>query len=124
LKELAERNKQLGKIEQSKQCLNELKEVQLDDTTKALESKAEACLKLGLLEFQNGNLQSSVNYFEREFFEKAKELKQRKLIDIGRVNTGIVKGLNSLDLYKDIIKNNFPAFLSWKFKRNLNVGKL
>jgi hypothetical protein len=108
-------------MEQSKQCLNELKDVQLQDSAKALESKAEACLKLGLIEFQGGNLQSSVNYFEKEFFEKAKELHNRPLIDIGRVNIGIAKGLNTLDLYKDIIKNNHQAFLAWKFKRNPNV---
>lgn len=123
LKELAERNKQLGRMEQSKQCLNELKDVQITNKEKALESKAEACLKLGLLEFQNGNLTNSVNYFEKEFFEKAKELKDRNMIDIGRVNTGIAKGLNGLDLYKDIIKNNYQAFLSWKFKRNPSAAK-
>ncbi len=123
LKELAERNKQLGRMEQSKQCLNELKDVQITNKEKALESKAEACLKLGLLEFQNGNLQNSVTYFEKEFFDKAKELKDRYMIDIGRVNTGIAKGLNGLDLYKDIIKNNYQAFLSWKFKRNPNATK-
>ena len=123
LKELAERNKQLGKLEKSKLCLNELKDVQLSNKGRALENKAEACLKLGLLEFQNGNLQSSVGYFEKEFFEKAKELKDRSMIDIGRVNTGIAKGLNGLDLYKDIIKNNYQAFLSWKFKRNPNATK-
>ncbi len=123
LKELAERNKQLGRMEQSKLCLNQLKEVQLPDSSKALESRAEACLKLGLLEFQNGNMQSSVNYFEKEFFEKAKELQDRRLMDIGRLNTGVVKGLNGLDLYKDIIKNNYPAFLAWKFKRNPNAVK-
>ena len=120
LKQLAERNKQLGKMEQSKQYLNELKDVQIQDPNKALESKAEACLKLGLLEFQNGNLQNSVNYFEKEFFEKAKELKDRKLIDLGRVNTGIAKGLNGLELYKNVIKNDFGAFLNWKLKRTLN----
>lgn len=121
LKELAERNKELGRMEQSKQCLNDLKDIQLTDPVKALESKAEACLKLGLLEFQNGNLLGSVNYFEKEFFEKARELKDRKLIDVGRLNTGVAKGLNTMDLYKDIIKNNYYAFLSWKFKRNPNA---
>lgn len=123
LKELAERNKQLGKMEQSKQCLNELKDVQLQNSTKALESKAEACLKLGLLEFQNGKLDSCVGYFEKEFFEKAKELQDQRLINIGRVNIGIAKGLNSLSLFKDIIKNNYNAFLSWKFKRNHSAPK-
>eukprot|EP00826_Nyctotherus_ovalis_P038535 TRINITY_DN3614_c0_g1_i15.p3 TRINITY_DN3614_c0_g1~~TRINITY_DN3614_c0_g1_i15.p3 ORF type:complete len:160 (+),score=63.58 TRINITY_DN3614_c0_g1_i15:359-838(+) len=123
LKELAERNRQLGNMEASKKCLNELKEVQLTSKEKALESKAEASLKLGMLEFQNKNLQNSVMYFEKEFFEMAKELKDQKLINIGRVNTGIAKGLNKLDLYKDIIKNNYQAFLSWKFKRNPNATK-
>lgn len=123
LKELAERNRQLGNMEASKKCLNELKEVQLTSKEKALESKAEASLKLGMLEFQNKNLQNSVMYFEKEFFEMAKELKDQKLINIGRVNTGVAKGLNKLDLYKDIIKNNYQAFLSWKFKRNPNATK-
>ncbi len=109
-------------MEQSKQYLNELKDVQVGDQAKALESKAEACLKLGLLEFQNGNLSSSVGYFEKEFFEKAKELHDRKLIDIGRVNTGVAKGLNGMDFFKNIIKNDFQAFLAWKLKRNPNVS--
>ena len=109
-------------MEQSKQYLNELKDVQIKDEEKALESKAEACLKLGLLEFQNGNLQSSVNYFEKEFFEKAKQLKVRQMIDTGRINTGIAKGLNGLELFKNIVKNDFMTFLTWKIKRSNNTS--
>ena len=123
LKELAERNRQLGNTEASKRCLNELKEVQVTDKEKALESKAEASLKLGMIEFQNNNLQDSVTYFESEFFNMAKELKDQRLINIGRVNTAIAKGLGKLDLHKDIIKHNYQAFLSWKFKRELTTGK-
>jgi len=58
-------------------------------------------LKLGVLNYKEGLIPRSVNYFQRNF-DLARELKENELIDAARVNFGIANGMKN---YKTITKD-------------------
>lgn len=87
---LAETHKGLGNIEESKKHLEALLNVSVEGKNFALEGHAEAALKLGLLEYEEGSLSTAVTYLERHF-DYVRKMEDKVLIDVARINLGIAK---------------------------------
>jgi len=77
---------------------------------------AKSLLNLGRLNFQQGNLQDSYKFLNK-FFLKAKNVGDKKLLDIARVNLGMIKGSQGMSEYIKLINNSqYSDFLKMKLK--------
>ena len=54
-------------------------------------SQARACCSLGKIYSAAGKFDRAVTYFER-FFEVARSLNDRRMLDVARVNLGVARG--------------------------------
>jgi len=53
--------------------------------------EARACCSLGKIYAEEGKFDRAVTYFER-FFEVARSLNDRRMLDVARVNLGVARG--------------------------------
>ena len=113
---LADKYKKIGKLEESKNCLEKLLDVKVENKDIVLKIKAEAALKLGTLEYEAGHVSTAVTFLEKNF-DMAREIKDKQYIDKAKINLGIAKAYSSLEIFKSIVKNDQQAFLNWKIKR-------
>jgi uncharacterized short protein YbdD (DUF466 family) len=75
---------------------------------------AKALLNLGRLHFKQNNFEQSYKHL-KSFFRKCKTNENKELLDIGRVNLGMIKGTQGMDKYIEMIKNsNSRTFLKSK----------
>jgi len=84
--------------------------------------KAEAFLKLGLLNYQEGIVRRSVDCLQ-EHFKLARTVnedqKSQKQIDKARVNLGIAQANTMIENYKYLVLNDLNGLLDWKIKRQM-----
>jgi len=77
---------------------------------------AKSLLNLGRLNFQQENLEDSYKYLNK-FFKRAKNVGDKKLLDIARVNLGMIRGSQGMNDYIKLINNTeFSDFLKMKLK--------
>jgi len=111
---IAQTYKALGSINQAIEHLEKLQEKALN--TGNIRAQAEASLSLGLLYQSQGLNKKSVELLENHF-SLAKQLADRKMIDIARVKLGVIQACCSQDSYIDVVSDNLKALLAWKIKR-------
>ena len=77
---------------------------------------AKSLLHLGRLYFNEGTLNSSLDYLLK-FYRKSKTIETKELMDIARVNLGMIKGTEGMEEYINQIKNNdYDKFLKDKLE--------
>ena len=79
-------------------------------------AQAEACAALGSIHSSGGEHHLAVHCFERTF-DLARTVGDRSLIDSARINLGMARGNLAMARYMDIVKDNLPALLNWKTRR-------
>ena len=68
------------------------------------------------MNFQKGNLEDSYKFLNK-FFKKAKNVGDKKLLDIARVNLGMIRGSQGMNEYIKLINNTeYSDFLKMKLK--------
>lgn len=73
-------------------------------------------LHLGRLHFRENSLDSSEKNLTK-FFKKAKNFESKELLDIGRINLGMIKATRGMKDYIDMINNtDYNEFLGMKLK--------
>ncbi|KAG1676973.1 hypothetical protein FOA52_014850 [Chlamydomonas sp. UWO 241] len=77
---------------------------------------AMACCSLGTIYLEQGEHLKAVNFFER-FFEVARGLGDRKILDTARFNLGVAKGMLRSDAFMQVVANDLPKLLEWKASR-------
>lgn len=86
------------------------------------QAQADAALKLGLLNYQEGIIQKSVSYFQKHFELTRKDesaTKSQRAIDSARVNLGIAQANTMMEACKNLVLTDVQALLEWKVKRNM-----
>ena len=77
---------------------------------------AKSLLHLGRLYFKEGTLNLSLDYLLK-FYRKSKTIETKELMDIARVNLGMIKGTEGMEEYINQIKNNdYDKFLKDKLE--------
>ena len=77
---------------------------------------AKSLLHLGRLYFKEGTLNLSLDYLLK-FYRKSKTIETKELMDIARVNLGMIKGTEGMEDYINLIKNNdYDKFLKDKLE--------
>ena len=89
---------------------------QLAQSSGKLSAQAEACCSLGVLYNQQGDYVSAVQYLER-FFELARSIGDKALLDKARTYLGIARGNAVLPAYMRVVTNDLDALLRWKNRR-------
>ena len=92
------------------------KYLQLAQSSGKLTAQAEACCSLGVLFNQQGDYPSAVQYLER-FFELARSIGERAMVDKARTYLGIARGNSELPAYMHIVTTDLDALLRWKNRR-------
>jgi tetratricopeptide (TPR) repeat protein len=80
------------------------------------QGQAVACCSLGNIYFEQQQMKVAVTYFEK-FFELARTLSNRKMLDAARVNLGVARGLLRFPDYVRVVNGSLPALLAWKNTR-------
>lgn len=111
---IAQTYKALGSIPQAIDHLEKLQEKAL--VTGNIRAQAEASLSLGLLYQSQGMNKKAVELLENHF-SLAKQIADRKMIDIARVKLGIIQACSSQETYIDTVTDNLKGLLAWKIKR-------
>ena len=57
-----------------------------------------------------------MSYFEK-FFETARTLNDRKMLDTARVNLGVARGALRMGAWMGVVANNLPKLIAWKGSR-------
>ena len=82
---------------------------------------AKSLLHLGRLYFKAGTFELS-HKFLNKFYRKSKTIETKELMDIARVNLGMIDGTQGMEDYIDKIKNNnYGEFLKYKLEYNNNA---
>ena len=77
---------------------------------------AVACCSLGILYYGQGRFDQAMTYFEK-FFEIARTLGNRRIMDTARVNLGIARGAFRLKHYYGVVNNDLTKLIQWKNAR-------
>ena len=119
-KQLAEVHQRNGNVHQAFKHLEDL--LNIANEEKKYDVKAEAFLKLGLLNYQEGIIRRSVDCLH-EHFKLARSVtedqKSQKQIDKARVNLGIAQANTMIENYKYLVLNDLNGLLDWKIKRQI-----
>lgn len=77
---------------------------------------AKSLLHMGRLHFKEKNLESSYRNLNK-FFKKSKTIDDKELLDIARVNLGMIRGTQGMAEYiKTSTNTNYQGFLKMKLK--------
>lgn len=77
---------------------------------------SKAFLNLGRLYYKQGNLDMAFKHLNK-FFKESKKHESKELLDLARVNLGMIKGTQGLgDLIKISNNSNYQDFLKLKLK--------
>ena len=115
-KKLAELNSSLGQSSAAIINLENLLNTAFEDMNK--KGQAEAALKLGLLNYKQGLVPTSVTYLTKHF-DFARQINEGAMVDAARVNLGIAQANTRIDSYLDMVKNDMHALIDWKVKRKI-----
>ena len=95
------------------ECLDIIEKKEIGITTED-DINAKALLNLGRLHFKLNNLEQSYRHL-KSFFRKCKTNENKELLDIGRVNLGMIKGTQEMKDYVGMIKHSdYRTFLKSK----------
>ena len=98
------------------ECLNIIEKIENSMQTSEDNIYEKSLLNLGRLHFRQNNLELAFKNL-KAFFKKAKSTDNKELLDIGRVNLGMIRGTQAMKEYVDMTKlNDFNAFLKMKLK--------
>mmetsp|Transcript_23375 Transcript_23375/g.51305 ORF Transcript_23375/g.51305 Transcript_23375/m.51305 type:complete len:430 (+) Transcript_23375:222-1511(+) len=75
-----------------------------------------ACCSLGNLYYDQGDYARAVTYFEK-FFEIARTLSDRRILDTARFNLGVARGAMRMSKYMDLVNTDLPRLILWKNSR-------
>ncbi|GLI67841.1 hypothetical protein VaNZ11_012131 [Volvox africanus] len=75
-----------------------------------------ASCNLGIMLYEQGDLDQAVSYFEK-FFETARTLNDRRMLDTARVNLGVARGALRMGAWMGVVANNLPKLIAWKSSR-------
>ena len=90
--------------------------LELAQASEKLSAQAEACCSLGVLYNQQNDFASAVQYLER-YFELARSIGDRKLVDKARAYLGIARGNSVLPAFVNVVTSDLDALLRWKNRR-------
>eukprot|EP00199_Chlamydomonas_sp_CCMP681_P000524 CAMPEP_0119104618 /NCGR_PEP_ID=MMETSP1180-20130426/2788_1 /TAXON_ID=3052 ORGANISM="Chlamydomonas cf sp, Strain CCMP681" /NCGR_SAMPLE_ID=MMETSP1180 /ASSEMBLY_ACC=CAM_ASM_000741 /LENGTH=430 /DNA_ID=CAMNT_0007089433 /DNA_START=132 /DNA_END=1424 /DNA_ORIENTATION=+ len=74
---------------------------------------AYACCSLGTLYYSQKDMPQAVTYFER-FFELARSLPDRRVVEVARVNLGMARGALRMQAYFELVDTDLPRLIAWK----------
>lgn len=77
------------------------------------QGQAVACCNLGIIYFQQNKYEQSVTYFEK-FFEIARTLNDRRMLDTARINLGISRGAVHMQEYFAVVSKDLTRLIVWK----------
>jgi tetratricopeptide (TPR) repeat protein len=90
--------------------------LQLAQASGKPQAQAEACCSLGVLYNQQGDFANAVQYLE-QFFELARSIGDKALLDKARTYLGIARGNAVLPAYMHVVTHDLDALLRWKTRR-------
>jgi tetratricopeptide (TPR) repeat protein len=112
----AETKEQQGRYRDAIEELIRINTIQLDSKVNDENIFAKTHLNLGRLFYKLGNLTESAVNLER-FFKKAKTSDSKELLDIARVNYGMIKATQNMDSHiKKMVTTDYKEFLRLKLK--------
>ena len=115
-KKLAELYSAQGNASNAIKHLEDLLNIAFEDQHK--EGQSEAALKLGLINYKEGLIPTSINYLFRHF-ELSRQLGDGQLVDAARVNNGIAVAQSSIDKYLKMVLTDTDGLVEWKIKKQL-----
>jgi tetratricopeptide (TPR) repeat protein len=112
----AETKEQQGRYREAIEELIRINSIQLDSKVNDENIFAKCHLNLGRLFYKLNNLNESAVNLER-FFKKAKTSDSKELLDIARVNLGMIRATQSMDSHiKKMTTSDYSEFLKLKLK--------
>lgn len=66
--------------------------------------------------YEQGDLDAAVTYFEK-FFETARTLNDRRMLDVARVNLGVARGALRMGAWMHVVHGDLPKLIAWKSSR-------
>ncbi|PNH08510.1 Tetratricopeptide repeat protein 29, partial [Tetrabaena socialis] len=105
--------KEMGDREAAVRCLEEYLQLARggDQHGTALASCA-----LGIMLYEQADLDAAVSYFEK-FFETARTLADRPMLEAARVNLGVARGAARMGAWMGVVAGNLPKLIAWKSSR-------
>jgi hypothetical protein len=110
-KKLAELHSKLGNASAAIRNLEALLSIAFEDNNK--QGQAEAALKLGLLNYKEGLIPTSVNYLKKHF-DLARHMGDGGLIDCARVNLGIAEAQQHVEKFKKLILTDVQELIKFQ----------
>lgn len=110
-KKLAELHSKLGNGSAAIRNLEALLSIAYEGGNK--QGQAEAALKLGLLNYKEGLIPTSVNYFKKHF-DLAKHMGDGSLLDGARVNLGIAEAQQHVEKFKKLILTDVQGLIAFQ----------
>ncbi|GFR50138.1 hypothetical protein Agub_g12290 [Astrephomene gubernaculifera] len=105
--------KDLGDKEAAVRCLEEYLQLARGGDQ---HGTALASCSLGIMLYEQGDLDLAVSYFEK-FFETARTLNDRHMLDTARVNLGVARGALRMGAWMNVVATNLPKLIAWKSSR-------
>ena len=107
-------------LEQHHKAIDFLNRIKTNDSSAQTTGEdniyAKSLLNLGRLHYKRGEFDLSYRNL-KQFINKAKSSENKELLDIGRVNIGMINGTQQMKNYIELIKtSNFNDFLKMKLK--------
>ncbi len=98
------------------ECLNLIEKIDISMQNSEDNIYAKSLLNLGRLHYRQNNLELAYKNL-KAFFKKAKSTDNKELLDIGRVNLGMIRGTQAMKEYIEMTKTkDFNEFLKMKLK--------
>jgi tetratricopeptide (TPR) repeat protein len=98
------------------ECLNLIEQIDISAHASEDNIYAKSLLHLGRLHYRQDNFENSYKNLNK-FFKKAKNIDNKELLDIARVNLGMIRGTQGMPDYINLIKKSaFPDMLKMKLK--------
>lgn len=110
---LAQCHQQMGDPQQALQSLESYLEL---SQGRDPHREAVVCCDLGILHYQQRMFERAVTYFEK-FFEVARTLGERRMVDVARVNLGLARGSLKMAGFFDVVEKDLPTLIQWKNNR-------
>ena len=105
-----------GQYGKAIECLNLIEKIDISMQSSEDNIYAKSLLNLGRLHFRQNNLDLAYKNL-KAFFKKAKSTDNKELLDIGRVNLGMIRGTQAMKEYIEMTKTkDFNEFLKMKLK--------
>lgn len=96
--------------------MNLIEQIDISELGQEESIYAKSLLHLGRLHYQKGGLQLAKTNLNK-FFKESKKIDNKELLDLARVNLGMIIGTQSEPSYVNLIKNsNYSEFLKQKLK--------